>query len=159
MATKKTKELHEELANSNSTEGMKTQDQTGPSFVHLHVLSAFSLLESALPVQTLLNLADKDQQPALAITDRNNLFGALEFSEKAVKQGIQPIMGCKLAVNFEDDLENKPKSGFLEHPFLPFLAMNDTGFANLKKTCQQRPCGYTRWRFSSCDNNQNKGAK
>ncbi|MGL4810148.1 MAG: PHP domain-containing protein, partial [Beijerinckiaceae bacterium] len=51
-------------------------------FVHLHVHSAFSLLEGALPIGTLAKLAKTDKMPALALTDTNNLFGALEFAEK-----------------------------------------------------------------------------
>src|SRR5271165_6064490 len=71
-----------------------------PSFVHLHVHSAYSLLEGALPVKALAKLASADGQPALAITDRNNLFGALEFSEALAAEGIQPIAGCSLNVAF-----------------------------------------------------------
>ncbi len=55
----------------------------GPGFIHLHVHSAYSLLEGAIQPKRLQELAIADGQPALAITDRNNLFGALEFSEKA----------------------------------------------------------------------------
>ena len=51
-------------------------------FVHLHVHSSYSLREGALTIETLAKLAKADQMPALAITDTNNLFGALEFSEK-----------------------------------------------------------------------------
>src|SRR5688572_32150502 len=52
-----------------------------PGFIHLRAHSAYSLLEGALPVKGMAKLAKKDSQPALAITDRNNLFGALEFAE------------------------------------------------------------------------------
>src|ERR1700755_2211756 len=71
-----------------------------PSFVHLHLHSAYSLLEGALPVKALAKLAAADAQPALAITDRNNLFGALEFSEALAAEGIQPIIGCSINVAF-----------------------------------------------------------
>ena len=54
-------------------------------FVHLHVHSAYSLREGALTIETLAKLAKADDMPALAITDTNNLFGALEFSEKLAK--------------------------------------------------------------------------
>jgi DNA polymerase III subunit alpha len=54
-------------------------------FVHLHVHSAYSLREGALTIETLAKLAQADAMPALAITDTNNLFGALEFSEKLAK--------------------------------------------------------------------------
>src|SRR3954470_13540926 len=71
-------------------------------FVHLHVHSSYSLLEGALKVAQLQKLAAADKQPALALTDTNNLFGALEFSEKMAGSGIQPIAGVQLSVCFEE---------------------------------------------------------
>ncbi|HRE20174.1 MAG TPA: PHP domain-containing protein, partial [Rhabdaerophilum sp.] len=74
----------------------------GPGFVHLHVHSSFSLLQGALPIAKLAKLAAQDQMPALAITDSNNLFGALEFSEKLSGAGIQPIIGIEMVLDFAD---------------------------------------------------------
>src|SRR5580698_9357044 len=71
-------------------------------FVHLHVHSAYSLREGALTVETLAKLAQADAMPALAITDTNNLFGALEFSEKLAKSGVQPIIGAQMTIDFAD---------------------------------------------------------
>ena len=71
-------------------------------FVHLHVHSSYSLLEGALTIARLAALAKADHQPALALTDSDNLFGALEFSEKMASAGIQPIIGCALAIDFAD---------------------------------------------------------
>src|ERR1700678_1315073 len=71
-------------------------------FVHLHVHSAYSLREGALGIGTLAKHAAADAMPALAITDTNNLFGALEFSEKLAKSGIQPIIGAQITVDFAD---------------------------------------------------------
>ena len=71
-------------------------------FVHLHVHSAFSLREGALAIEALAKLAKADAMPALAITDSNNLFGALEFSEKLAKAGVQPIIGAQFTVDFSD---------------------------------------------------------
>src|SRR5204862_6098090 len=71
-----------------------------PGFVHLHVHSSYSLLEGAMTIARLAELAKKDRQPALALTDTDNMFGALEFSEKLAGYGIQPIVGCGLAVDF-----------------------------------------------------------
>ncbi len=76
-------------------------------FVHLHVHSSYSLLEGALPIARLAELAKADQQPALALTDTDNMFGALEFSEKLAGSGIQPIVGCALAIDF-GDVEPRP---------------------------------------------------
>jgi len=73
-----------------------------PGFVHLHAHSAFSLLEGALPIAKLAKLAEADAMPALALTDTNNLFGALEFSEKVSEKGVQPIIGLQLTVDFDD---------------------------------------------------------
>ena len=73
-----------------------------PGFVHLHVHSSYSLLEGALTIARLAELAKADRQPALALTDTDNMFGALEFSEKMAGAGIQPIVGCALAVDFGD---------------------------------------------------------
>ncbi|HEY2757362.1 MAG TPA: DNA polymerase III subunit alpha, partial [Pseudolabrys sp.] len=74
----------------------------GLNFVHLHVHSSYSLLEGALPIGKLAELAKADKQPALALTDTDNMFGALEFSEKLAGYGIQPIVGCALAIDFAD---------------------------------------------------------
>ena len=72
------------------------------NFVHLHVHSSYSLLEGALTIARLAELAKADKQPALALTDTDNMFGALEFSEKLAGYGIQPIVGCALAIDFGD---------------------------------------------------------
>ncbi len=73
-----------------------------PGFVHLRVHSAYSLLEGALPIPRIAKLCAKHAFPAVALTDTNNMFGALEFSEKLSKDGIQPIVGVTLAIDFED---------------------------------------------------------
>ncbi|MFZ0730431.1 MAG: PHP domain-containing protein, partial [Methylovirgula sp.] len=80
-------------------------------FVHLHVHSSFSLREGALSIGKLAKLAVADGMPALAITDTNNLFGALEFSEKLAKEGVQPIIGIELAIDFGDGIEVAPRGG------------------------------------------------
>ena len=78
-------------------------DQVG--FVHLRVHSAYSLLEGALQIKKLIALAKGDRMPALGLADSGNLFGALEFSEKLAEAGIQPIVGCQLALDFGDSPE------------------------------------------------------
>ena len=74
-----------------------------PKFVHLRTHSAYSLLEGALPVKSLTQMALAAQMPALAVTDRNNLFGALEFAETAAALGIQPVIGATLRVRSGED--------------------------------------------------------
>ncbi|HZZ62004.1 MAG TPA: DNA polymerase III subunit alpha, partial [Roseiarcus sp.] len=102
-------------------------------FVHLHVHSAFSLREGALAIGTLAKLAKADDMPALAITDTNNLFGALEFSEKLVKSGVQPIVGVQATVDFDDA---RPTSSRLAEQRLArapivLLAQNEGGYRRL----------------------------
>ncbi|MEC9454609.1 MAG: DNA polymerase III subunit alpha [Pseudomonadota bacterium] len=101
------------------------------SFVHLHVHSAYSLSEGAIKIDELSGLCRRERMPAVAITDRNNLFGALEFSEACRKSGIQPILGCELALrrNAREDSRRHTRS---EEPYWPvFLVQNETGWRNL----------------------------
>ncbi|MDH3581011.1 MAG: PHP domain-containing protein, partial [Hyphomicrobiales bacterium] len=72
-------------------------------FVHLRVHSAYSLLEGALRIEQLSELAGRQNMPALALTDSNNLFGALEFSQAMAQKGIQPIVGCTLTVELREN--------------------------------------------------------
>ncbi|MGI6246619.1 MAG: DNA polymerase III subunit alpha [Pseudochelatococcus sp.] len=99
-------------------------------FVHLHVHSSYSLLEGALTISALSKLAAADDMPAMALTDTNNLFGALEFSEKLASTGIQPIAGLQLAVAFEAAEPNaRPTHRALPHVVL--LAASARGYGNL----------------------------
>ncbi|GGE78443.1 DNA polymerase III subunit alpha [Stappia taiwanensis] len=101
-----------------------------PGFIHLRVHSAFSLLEGALPLGRLIDLAKKDAQPALAITDTANLFGALEFSEKAWGSGIQPIVGVQILVDCEDGGVKRGRET-LRLAEVVLLAADAAGYANL----------------------------
>jgi DNA polymerase-3 subunit alpha len=96
-------------------------------FVHLHVHSSYSLLEGALKIADLQKLAEKDRQPALALTDTNNLFGALEFSEKLAGKGIQPIAGIQLSVCFEEPEPNARQPG-VRTSNIVLLAATEEGF-------------------------------
>ena len=102
-------------------------------FVHLHVHTSFSLREGALTLGKLLALAKGDDMPALAITDTNNLFGALEFSEKAAKDGLQPIIGIQLTIDFGDAASlggRGPDQGAARAPVV-LLAQSEQGYENL----------------------------
>lgn len=68
----------------------------GSPFIHLHVHSAFSLAEGAISPKKLIKLCLKNKMPAVAVTDTNNLFGAMEFATEAIKAGIQPIIGVQI---------------------------------------------------------------
>ncbi len=67
-------------------------------FVHLHVHTAYSLLDGAARVKDLLAQAAAFEMPAVAITDHGSLFGVLDFYQKAKAAGIKPILGCELYV-------------------------------------------------------------
>ena len=105
---------------------------TDPGFVHLHVHSAYSLLEGALTISKLADHAKADQQPALALTDTDNMCGALEFSEKLSGSGIQPIVGCALAIDFGDETHDpriQVRSKALSRIVL--IAARESGYRNL----------------------------
>ena len=105
-----------------------------PRFIHLRVHTEYSLLEGAMRLKKLPGLCADMDMPAVAVTDTNNLFCALEFSVGAQGAGIQPIMGCQVDLAYQ---EVKPG----DKPALPaglvLLAQNERGYENLMKlnTC------------------------
>jgi DNA polymerase-3 subunit alpha len=103
-------------------------------FVHLHVHSSYSLLEGALTIARLAELAKADHQPALALTDTDNMFGALEFSEKLGSSGIQPIVGCALAIDF-GDTDHGQRNGNVapERTRIVLLAAREQGYRSLMR--------------------------
>ncbi len=100
-------------------------------FVHLRIHSAYSLSEGALKIPDIAALCRENRMPAAAITDTNNLFGALEFSQTCAKEGVQPIIGCQLSVAFETPEPGRPVEEFLDQ--LVLLAQDDIGYTNLLK--------------------------
>src|SRR5918995_3908517 len=101
------------------------------AFVHLRVRSCYSLLESTVRLPELLERAARERMPALAVADRANLFAALEFSEAAVKAGIQPIVGCLLPIAGDDQARGNGRPG--PPSWLPVLVQNGGGYRNLLK--------------------------
>ena len=99
------------------------------SFIHLRLHSIYSLLEGAMPVKALPKLCAGQDMPAVAITDTNNLFGALEFAETAVKAGVQPIIGCQLDLAYAPP----PQPGQKAPPPAPIvvIAQSEAGYLNL----------------------------
>ncbi len=77
----------------------RAMSDTLPRFIHLRCHSEHSLLEGAIPVKKLPGLAAKHGMPAVALTDTNALFAALEFSVKAMDEGVQPIVGCQMTLD------------------------------------------------------------
>ena len=97
-------------------------------FVHLRVRSAYSLLEGAIKTEAIGKLAVAEAMPAVALTDRANLFGALEFSVLTCDLGVQPIVGCALPVT---GLGAGSTERWAQTPTIVLLAQNETGYRNL----------------------------
>ena len=105
------------------------------TFIHLRVHSAYSLLEGALPLGKVVGHAVKDAAPAIGVADTNNLFGALEFAQKATKDGVQPLIGCQVDVDFADGGDNAQRGqGWKQaldlYPIV-LIAATEDGYANL----------------------------
>ncbi|MEY4984428.1 MAG: polymerase subunit alpha [Pseudomonadota bacterium] len=101
-----------------------------PRFIHLRVHTEHSLLEGAVPVKKLVKLCEAGQMPAVAVTDTNNMFAALEFSVTAQGAGIQPIVGCQISVCF--DPANPGERPKMPAPVV-LLAQDEAGYMNLMK--------------------------
>lgn len=93
-------------------------------FIHFRVQSSYSMLESALKIDQIIDLAQKHRMSAICLADRGNLFGSLEFSIAAAKQQVQPIHGTILNIKYK---HNK-KDEFAE---ILLIAKNQQGFENL----------------------------
>ncbi len=99
------------------------------SFVHLHLHSQYSLLDGANRLDNVLAAARAAGMPALALTDHGNLFGALEFHDRARKIGIRPILGIEAYVAQGSLHDRDPARSSNNH--LVLLAKNETGWRNL----------------------------
>ena len=101
-----------------------------PKFIHLRVHTEYSLLEGAVPVKKLIGLCEKHAMPAVAVTDTNNMFAALEFSVLASGAGLQPIIGCQINLIYDIAAQGeKQRLG----AFVVLLAQNEKGYRNLLK--------------------------
>ena len=99
---------------------MLQKPMSNNKFIHLHVHSAYSLAEGAIHPKELVKKAVLNDMPAMAVTDTNNMFGALEFSMAAQEAGVQPILGCQVNVG---EAEQQ----------LVLIAQNEAGYKNLSK--------------------------
>jgi DNA polymerase III subunit alpha len=102
-------------------------------FIHLRVHSAYSLSLGAIKVKELVALAKRHAMPAVAMTDKGNLFGALEFALAAREAGIQPIIGCELMLRRgegEGRVGGKLGPSAAPDPVL-LLVKDEAGYRNL----------------------------
>ena len=121
-----------------------TQDHK-ESFVHLHLHTQYSLLDGALRLDDLFEKAKEYNMPAIAMTDHGNMFGAIDFYTRAIKNGIKPILGSEVyftpgsrfdrkppkngkVVSSQDEVEGKHQ---IHH--LVLLCKNKIGYENLCK--------------------------
>jgi len=102
------------------------------SFVHLHTHSHYSLLDGLAKIDDLVKGAALHKMPALALTDHGNLYGAIEFYQKAKRAGIKPIIGVEAYLAVES--RHSKKAGLDEKRFHQLLlAENNEGYQNLLK--------------------------
>ncbi|MCJ8332785.1 MAG: DNA polymerase III subunit alpha [Epibacterium sp.] len=99
-----------------------------PRFIHLRTHTEYSLLEGAVRLKKLPDLCKANNMPAIAVTDTNSLFAALEFSVNLSGAGIQPILGCQVDLTYQQAAPGeKPK---MPAP-LVLLAQSEKGYENL----------------------------
>ncbi|MCI5096253.1 MAG: DNA polymerase III subunit alpha [Rhodobacteraceae bacterium] len=101
-----------------------------PRFIHLRTHTEYSLLEGALRLKKLPDLCKQADMPAIAVTDTNNMFSALEFSVTLSGAGIQPILGCQVDLAYQTAAPG-------EKPVPPapvvLLAQSEEGYEHLMK--------------------------
>ena len=100
-------------------------------FVHLHLHSAYSLLQSTIRLPQLVKKAREYRLPALAVTDHGNLFGCIEFYDLAYSNGIKPIIGCELTVDSFEGVDPERPTSSEPANHLVLLARNRKGYQNL----------------------------
>ena len=98
---------------------------TASTFVHLHVHTEYSLVDSTVRIPALLESVAGDGMPAVAITDQNNLFGLVKFYKRALQAGVKPIVGADLRI---------ANTAEKEHPYrLIVLCQDLRGYKNLSR--------------------------
>ena len=93
------------------------------SFIHLHLHSEYSISDSLIRIEELIDHVSKNKSPAVAITDNNNIFSLIKFYKTAIRKGVKPIIGIE--INLEDELDTKDFSKIV------LLCKNLKGFQNL----------------------------
>jgi DNA polymerase-3 subunit alpha len=106
-------------------------------FIHLHCHTDYSLLDGACEISQLMDLVAAQNMPSVAMTDHGNLFGAVEFYNKAKQKGIHPVIGCEVYVA-QHGHTNRSDTNRYNH--LVLLCENQEGYRNLVKLVST---GYT----------------
>jgi DNA polymerase-3 subunit alpha len=98
---------------------------TARPFVHLHVHTEYSLVDSTVRIDALMQSCADDGMPAVALTDQNNLFAMVKFYRKALAAGVKPIIGADLRIANDDDPHRPTR--------LILLCQNNDGYRNLSR--------------------------
>src|SRR6267378_2937631 len=112
-------------------------------FIHLRVHSPYSLSAGAIKIKELVQLCRSEAMPAVAITDTGNLFGALEFATACSEAGVQPIIGCEIALLPNGGARNGRSSNGNGHGHaaepdrIVLLVQSETGYRNLMALVSQ----------------------
>ncbi len=99
------------------------------TFVHLHLHSEFSLVDSTLRIKQLIERVKQLGMPAVAVTDQFNMFGLVKFYRAAVAAGIKPIAGADVLVSYPEDPDHVSR--------LVLLCQNNEGYLNLCRLLSQ----------------------
>jgi len=99
-------------------------------FTHLHVHSHYSLLDGLAKIDQLLDACQELKMPSIALTDHGNMYGAVEFYQKAKKRGIRPIIGCEVYLAPHGMDQRRPNIDNKFH-HLVLLVKNKEGYRNL----------------------------
>jgi DNA polymerase-3 subunit alpha len=99
------------------------------TFVHLNAHSSFSLLEGIPHVKTLAKATAKMEMPALGVTDKDNLFNAVEMSKYPAGEGVQPILGTQISIT----RGKNERGNWLKPHSVTLLVQNEQGWKNIVK--------------------------
>ena len=94
-------------------------------FVHLHVHTEYSMVDSTVRIPRLMQACADNGMPAVALTDQNNLFGLVKFYRKAIAAGVKPLIGLDLRI-FNDGEPDRPYE-------LVLLVQDNGGYRNLSE--------------------------
>ncbi|MGB0291844.1 MAG: DNA polymerase III subunit alpha, partial [Luteolibacter sp.] len=103
------------------------------SFVHLHLHTAFSLLDGMIRTKELAEKAAEHGMPAVAMTDHGNLYGAIDFYQSCQAVGVKPIFGCEIYLAPFSMDEKKEVPGRKRATHMTLLAETNEGWNNLSK--------------------------
>ncbi|HLZ19638.1 MAG TPA: PHP domain-containing protein, partial [Smithellaceae bacterium] len=103
------------------------------NFVHLHVHTQYSLLDGMIRLEELFKKVKEYEMPAIAMTDHGNMFGAIDFYQQALKNGIKPIIGCELYVAPGKRTDKTPSVAGENARHLVILVKDKQGYQNLMK--------------------------